>query len=205
MTMTLPPHPPAPVQKKILELRGFQKAAAELAQRIQLASEAIVAAGENDEAAYAEAIRTGKDDPGSPAVDAARQALEDLERRERGTRVAAAQVQQELESVVASSVTSWEASNAKRGTEAAKALEAALATAEKAVADLADSIGTSMWLARSESERRRGFKPGTSFSTIEALNGEPHSVAVLLAAVSEWLDTRGGHDSHAHLRLRPAA
>lgn len=157
--------------------------AAKLAELERRRPEAV----EADRAAYAAAIRDGKPDPGTKAVDRLDAELVATRRRSEALAVAVATAQAELVATVEARRGPWGAAIdrqvAKDRDELAKAVEALAAARDK----LAESLSLAGWLSRFPN--KTAWMPPAALAGVrglEAPNGDPYPWALVLGALRRY-------------------
>lgn len=145
------------------------------------------AAVEADRRAYADAIRAGKADPGTKAVERLDADLTATRRRSEALAVAVAAAQEELVSTVEARRAAWGAEIdrrvAKDRAEVSKAVEALGAARDK----LSESLSLAGWLSRFP--LKTAWMPPSALAHVPGLtspNGDPHPWPVVLAALRRY-------------------
>lgn len=182
----LPPDPPAEVAAKLAEraelLATFEEARADAAE----ARRAARSAGDEDTAAYAAAVRSGRPDPGTPAADAAAAAIDEADRRVSAVTEALRQVDSEVDAVVRTHAEPWLAATEAQLLDEVDRARRLAATTVEAVESICELLGARGFLG--DPTTGRGYKPTRAFSGFDKPNGEPLPLPALLGELLVWLD-----------------
>jgi hypothetical protein len=166
----------------VVEREADVKAARETVEEAKTAISAAVA---EDRAAYADALDIGRDDPGTPAEDAARARLGEAERKLAGEELRMTRAREQLDAALQESAEQWTAAIEKATVQAETRVLSLLDELEAAERERARRRHALGWVHAFAENRKLPSLDHTpdSLSTlpIEALAGpQPHTVLALL-------------------------
>lgn len=147
-------------------------------------------AEDKDNAAFAEALRTGKGDPGRKHTDKLEAELAAATRRREALRVALSDLDREKRRVVAENRGKWRAEVERKIPASQSRLRDAVANVRSARSDLQALQALQVWL----SEPGRTFKPGASESTSVVMHHKARPVPIE-GALDALLTEAGGNDA----------
>lgn len=155
--------------------------------RLGQAESAVPASEAADRAAYAAALRHGKADPGQPAAEKARAAVDAARRLVDGLVVAADAAREDLVAIVEAERSRWRKTLEEDNAEARRDLLAAVDAVDAARRRLADTLGVTSWLAAFPSTSHKlPMSAASGVAGLESPNGSPYDFSTVLDALRQF-------------------